>query len=116
MTWIIVMTILSFIITLYIFRKGRKDKGIDTDLIWHAETSGLHSKKKLITIDQLIPEGPIKDNDPMFQENDIDEFDPDSIISDETLKSAILRTKLNKIEQEIFRPDIPPDSSGEDEK
>jgi hypothetical protein len=93
MKWIIILTIVSFVIVFLLFLKGTK-------IIQEPEEGTVIN----------YPE------EEMFQENDTDEFSPDNIISDQTIKIVNLRYKLKKIEKEKQQNDVDLDYSREDGK
>jgi hypothetical protein len=83
MKWILYITIISFIGFVFSLVKARKDA-------------------------QKEPENGttiVYPDEEMFQENDIDEFSPDSMISDQTIKDVSLKYKLKKIEEEETKID-----------
>ena len=74
--WIIIITVLALIGSILIIRSAMKD-----------------AKDYQETISKIKEEE-------MYIENDIDEFSPENMISDETIKRVVLRNKLQKIENE----------------
>lgn len=99
------LTIVSFFVVLYVFIKGCMNAGDPPNetvlpYIHDEHDSATYGDIMKITINELIPEGPIVDeSDPGYKKQEEDEFSLDSIISDETLQQVRLRQKLIEIEK-----------------